>query len=133
MDKSETSFIKAGIIVFISFICLFAIQFVQFNKAVSASEVEAKYKVRSQFPEFQWVFDQWDKCSSGDGVYKNYHLRRQCNSALIEIGKDHQKDSLEVERIIKLQDAEISAALERIEPAWPLSAVGNIFMFLLSA
>jgi len=133
MDKSDRSFIAAGIIVFIGLMCLLVIQFVQFNQAFSEGELEAKERVRSQYPAFQWVFDEWDKCNHGGGAYKGYYLKRRCNSALVEMGKNRQKDPSEIERIIELQDAEISDVTERIEPAWPLSAVGNLLLILLSA
>lgn len=126
MDKSDKlPFFKAGIVVFFGFVVVIVVQLMMFSSATSVKELEAKEKVRSGYPDYQWVFEEWEKCNNGLGVYKDYIMRRQCNSALIEIGKNRQQDPDEVERIINAQEVEIMAADKSVEPAWPLSVMAD--------
>lgn len=100
---------------------------VQLSSLIESSrlaEESSRADFRRGYSEFQWAFDEWDRCNRSDGAYEDgaYDTARQCDAAVIELARSRGLEGTVRDVLVRQQEAE-SRAWGTVQAAWPLSLI----------
>lgn len=118
----QRGFWITGAVLVAGFFIALVVQFAQWSIAADEAEQAAIAETRAAYPDVWWVFDEWTRCSRGDGDYaKNGYLtKEQCDMALAEQGKTRGAQR-EVQNALQALGSAIENANHSTPVAWPLS------------